>query len=213
MVPIKAQDKIIPFIDSKRKGANMASKNNTNAGDQLTTIINADKCTCYPCMTLYMLDSTYTKGLADRLVENNIRGLYSLARPTEPIVDNAVKQAAGLFVAKFGAELSVFGALLYFAQYLTDHKNSYGQFDLMDMLRQYPKSFLPKWRQRQGLKRQKETQRTEGCKETGKAALYTYLRREYVAKGIDIRTSQLVQHLSLPEKELQFIESGEPLIL
>ena len=176
-------------------------------------IINAGKCTCYSYMTLHMLDRTYTEGLADRLVENNIRGLYSLARPTEPIIDNAVRQAAALFVAKFGAELSAFATLLYFAQYLTDHKNSYGQFDLMDVLRQCPKSFLPKWRQRLGQQKHKDSLQQEGCKETGKAALYTYLRHEYVDKGIDIRTSPLVRHLSLSEKELQFIESGEPLII
>ena len=176
-------------------------------------VINANKCTCYSYMTLRMLDRTYSDGLADRLVENNMRGIYSLTRPTEPINDNAVRQAAGLFVAKFGAELSVFGALLYFAQYLTDHKNSYGQFDLMDVLKQCNKSFLPKWMQRLGQIKQKETRQEEGCKETGKAALYTYLCREYVAKGIDIRTSPLVQHLSLSENELQFIESCEPLPL
>ena len=176
-------------------------------------IANANKCTQYSYMTLNMLDRTYSPGLADRLVENNIRGIFSLARPIEAINDNAVKQAAALFVGKFGAELSAFGALLYFAEYLTDHKNSYGQFDLIDVLRQCNKSFLPKWRQRLGQQKQKETRQSEGSKETGKAALYTYLRREYVAKGIDIRNSPLVQHLSLSESELKFIESGEPLPL
>ena len=83
----------------------------------------------------------------------------------------------------------------------------------MDVLRQCSKSFLPKWRQRLGQMKQKEARQMEGFKETGKAALYTYLQREYVAKGIDIRTSPLVQHLSLSEKELKFIESCEPLLL
>lgn len=164
-------------------------------------------------MTLNLLDRTYSEGLADRLVENNIRGLYSLARPTEPINDMAVRQAAGLFVGKFGAELSAFGTLLYFAEYLTDHKNSYGQFDLIDVLRQCSKSFLPQWRRRLGQQKQEATREDDGCKETGKAALYTYLRRKYVAKGIDLRTSTLVRLLSLSEEELKFIESGEPLPL
>ena len=176
-------------------------------------IANANKCTCCSYMTLSMLNSTYSDGLAERLVENNMRGIYSMARPIDSINDNAVRQATGLFVGKFGAELSVFGALLYFAQYLTDHKNSYGQFDLMDVLRQCNKSFLPKWRQRLGQLKLKEARHMEGFKETGKAALYTYLQREYVEKGIDIRTSPLVQHLSLSEIELKIIESSEPLPL
>ena len=62
-------------------------------------------------------------------------------------------------------------------------------------------------------KKQEATREDDGCKETGKAALYTYLRREYVAKGIDLRTSTLVRLLSLSEEELKFIESGEPLPL
>lgn len=174
---------------------------------------NTDKCTCYAYMTLNLLDRTYSEGLAKQLVENNIRGLYSFAKPNESIIDNVVKQAAGNFVSRYGKELSVFGTLLYFAQYPTDHKNSYGQFDLMDILKQCSKSFLPKWRQLLGKYKEKETDMEKGCKEKGTPALYTYLRREYVAKGIDIRTTSLVQHLSLSEKELQFIESGEPLTL
>ena len=176
-------------------------------------IANADKCTCHPCMTLYLLDRTYSEGLAIRLVENNIRGLYSFARPNEPIIDNVVKRVAELFVAKYGSELSVFGTLLYFAQYITDHKSSYGQFDLVDVLKQCSKSFLPKWRQRLGKAKEKEAKLEEGCREAGTAALYTYLRQEYVAKGIDIRTAPIVKLFKFTEKELQFIESGEPLQL
>ncbi|MBO4850986.1 MAG: hypothetical protein J5529_08825 [Prevotella sp.] len=174
-------------------------------------LANADKCTCYSYMTLKLLDSTYSEGLANRLVENNIRGIYSLAKPAEPIIDNAVRRVAELFVAKYGSELSVFGALLYFAQYITDHKSTYGQFDMIDVLRQCAKSFLPKWRQRIGKVKERDTNQEEGSKERGMAALYTYLRQEYVAKGIDIRTSPIVKCFKLPEKELQFIESGEPL--
>ncbi|MBR6978367.1 MAG: hypothetical protein IKH88_00860 [Prevotella sp.] len=172
---------------------------------------NTDKCTCYPYMTLHLLNCSYSEGLARQLVENNIMGLFTFAKSSEFINENVVQQAAENFVSRYGKELSVFGALLYFAQYPTDHKSSYGQFDLMDILRQCAKSFLPKWRLMLGNIKEKETVRDKGCKETGRAALYTYLRREYVAKGIDIRTSPLVQRLPLSEKELQFIESCEPM--
>ena len=100
-----------------------------------------------------------------------------------------------------------------FAKYLTDYKSSYGQFDLVDVLRQCGKQFVPKWRDRLGRLRERENKLSEGFCEVGIAALYTYLRREYVAKGIDIRTSPVVLLSSLTEKDLKFIESGEPLLL
>ena len=39
-------------------------------------------------MTLRMLDRTYSDGLADQQVDNNIRGIYSLTKPTAPINDS-----------------------------------------------------------------------------------------------------------------------------
>ena len=76
------QDVLIYFSPAKWKAA----------------IANANKCTCYSYMTLSMLNSTYSDGLAERLVENNMRGIYSMTRPIDSINDNAVRQAAGLFV-------------------------------------------------------------------------------------------------------------------
>ena len=176
-------------------------------------VAHADKCTVFPYMTLQMLDLIYCEGLAVRMVENNLRGIFSLARPQEPIYDFAVRQAAQLFVAKFGTELSAYATLLYFGQYLTDYKSSYGQFDLIDVLRQCGKAFIPKWRTRLGHHLQNAKKAQEGFCEVGKAALYTYLRHEYVDKGINVRTSPVVRLSSLTEKEIRFIESGEPLLL
>ena len=173
-------------------------------------IANADKSTVFPEMTLKLLDATYSEGLSVRIVQNNMHGLYTLGRPHEPIFDTAMHQAAMLFVGKYGAELSVFGTLLYFSQYLTNHKSTYVQIDLVDVLRQCDKSFLPQWRKRLAQKENKVMD-FEQCRETGKAALYTFLRREYVDKGIDLRTSPIVQLGSFTEQTLRFIESGEPL--
>ena len=176
-------------------------------------VANANKCTAFPNMTLQLLDLIYNEGISARLVENNINGIFSLVRLHEPINDTAVKNISQLFVAKYGTELSVFSTLLYFGQYITDYKNSYGQFDLVDVLRQCGKCFVPKWRARLGRLREKEAKESEGFCEVGIAALYTYLRNEYVAKGIDIRTSPYVKQSSMTEEELKFIESSEPLPL
>ena len=173
-------------------------------------IANADKATVFPEMTLKMLDTTYSKGLAQRVVDNNIRGLYSLGRPHEPIIGTAVQQSAQLFVAKYGTELSVFGTLLYFAQYLIDYKSVYGQFDLVDVLRQCGKAFLPVWLKRMGRLQRGKSESVE-CVETGKAALHSYLRREYLDKGRDLSESNIVRFGFISKKEIRFIESGEVL--
>ena len=175
-------------------------------------LANADKAPAFSEMTLRLLDTTYSEGLAARIIDNNIRGLYALGRPYEPVNIMAVNQTAALFVGKYGTELSVFGTLLYFAQYLTNHKGTNGQFDLVDVLRQCERSFLPQWRKRLA-KKENESKVKKQCRETGVPALYTYLRGEYVAKGIDIRTAPIVQLCSFDEKTLRFIESGEPLPL
>ena len=102
--------------------------------------------------------------------------------------------------------------LLFFADYLTEYRSSYGQFDLPDILRSCGKSFLPKWLERIGRK-EAQANMHEGFVETGRPALYRYLRREYVSKGIDMRTSPIIMHGIFSEKELKFIESGEELPL
>ncbi len=168
-------------------------------------VANAKQCSAFPQMTLQLLDLTYSPGLAARLVENNIRGLFSLARPTEPINDDAVGQTAQLFVARYATELSVFSALLYFAQYLTDYKASYAQFDLVDVLRQCGKQFLPQWRAHLD-RQERQAHDDEPRKEVGKAALLRYLRQEYVERGIDVRTAPLVSRGFVSEALLQQIQ-------
>ena len=172
---------------------------------------NPSKCMMLPSVTLAMVDRIYDKTVAFHVVVNNIIGLYTVTRPREPHYKDAIELTARLFVGKYGTQLSIFGMLLFFADYLTEYKSSFGQFDLPDVLRTCGKTFLPKWLERLGRK-ERQTNRKEGFEEVGKAALYRYLRREYVGKGIDIRTSPIVIHGCLTEKELKFIESGEEMV-
>lgn len=160
-----------------------------------------------------MMDDVYgSKGTAKIIVKENLRGLFSLAEPKEAINESAVDMTAGMFVAKYGAELSVFGMLYYFANYLTEYKSSYGRFDMQDVLRQCQKQYIPWWRNRLG--RLEDANRQSGATEqTGKAALWAYLRREYVGKGRDVRESALYQYGRITEKECQMIESGEEIAL
>lgn len=160
-----------------------------------------------------MLDELYgSRGLAKRLVYNNLVGMFKLAEPREPLNESSIEMTAGMFVAKYGAELSVFGMMYYFASYLTEYKSSYGRFDMQDVLRQCGRAYLPWWRNRMGRLEDARSQREEEG-QRGKAALWAYLRREYVGKGRDVRESALYQYGRITEKECQMIESGEEIVL
>ncbi|MBR6899766.1 MAG: hypothetical protein IKN29_05690 [Bacteroidales bacterium] len=163
-------------------------------------------------VTLSMIDYLYRPGLAETIVTNNIIGLFTITRPREPLYKDAIQLTAQQFVGRFGSQLSIFGMLLYFANYLTEYKNSYSQFDLTDVLRQCSKMFLPRWRDRLGLMERHRQRYNERCEETGHAALIRYLRREYIAKGEDVRKAPVVVRGKISEEELRFIESGEELI-
>ena len=175
-------------------------------------VANPSKCLAFPSVTLAMIDRIYREGLSYNIVVNNIVGIFTITRPREPLYKEAIELTAKQFVGKFGAELSVFGMFLFFADYLTEYKSSYGQFDLTDLLRQCKKAFLPQWRARLG-RQERQAKSDEGCKEVGKPALFRYLRREYIDRGIDVRTAPLVAYGLLSEAEIQQIESGEELPL
>ena len=147
----------------------------------------------FPEVTLGMLDKIYRDGLAVSIVKTNLVGLFSVTRPRDPICVQTIELTAQLFVGKYGAELSVYGMLHFFATYLTDSKSSYGQFDLTDVLRQCGKTYLPGWRARiaRAERVAEEAPRTPGKRLTGLPALVASLQREYVDKGIDMRTSPL----------------------
>ena len=173
-------------------------------------LANRAACLGFGMVTLNFIKLFYGESIAQQIVKNNLVGLYTVARPREILSDQALNLAAGLFVGKFGNDLSIFGALYYFASYLTTYRNSFATFDLQDVLRQCDQKFMPQWRTsiHRNERRQPENQGTE---ETGRAALFTYLRREYVAKGRDVRESNIYKVGALAEEDIPLVESMEPL--
>ena len=171
---------------------------------------NKGKCLDFSMVTLSILRYFYSNDIAVQIVKNNLVGLYTVARPHEFINEQALNLTAGLFVGKCGRELSVFGMLYYFASYLTTYRNSYTSFDLQDVLRQCDQKFLPQWRS-SVQRNMRNKQEHEKAEETDRAALYNYLRREYVAKGRDVRESNIYWAGVLEEDEIPLIESMEPL--
>lgn len=163
----------------------------------------------YPNVSLRMLDDVYGKGTAQLMCKGNLRGIFMLAEPREPVNEQAMAMTSEMLVSKHGAEVSVFGMFYYFAVYLTDYKGSYGRFDLQDVIRQLGKAFLPWWRSRLGRMEDgnKMAQKQSGLQ--GKEAMMAYLRREYVEKGRDIRESALYDHGYISDGEIERIKRGE----
>ena len=172
------------------------------------TILNhREMSVLYPSVTLRLLEEYYITGTAKYIVCNNIIGVLSFSRPTEEFDHDAIGMAAELFVGKYGTDITPYGVLDYFANYMMEYKNSYAQFDLQDLLRQCGKVFLPQWQKRFRLEQDPDTELL--CKEVGIPALYRYLRKEYVALGKDVRESAVYKSGIITEKEIPFIESGE----
>lgn len=175
---------------------------------------NPKRSTEFPSVTLRTLDKLYRDGLAVSIVKNNLVGLFTVTRPRDPLCVQAIELTAKMFVGKYGSELSVYGMQYFFATYLTDIKSSFSQFDLTDVLRQCGKAYMSKWREK--VDRVMQSQNAEGRqrqekKLTGLPALVAYFKREYVDKGIDIRTSPLFNAEILKGTELEYIinEAGK----
>ncbi len=110
-------------------------------------IAKADELANTPCPTLAQIDEVYNcEGLALSLVVAQFRGIHALSGTREPFNENACRMIAELFFAKYGYQSTVFSLLAYFAAYISDFKVSYAQFDMQDILTQYGRKFLPRWR-------------------------------------------------------------------
>lgn len=151
------------------------------------------ECVTYPCITLKRVDMVYeVMGVAQTIIRNLIVGVYSMSTAREPMSQDAVNNAAGLFVAKFGGECTLYGAMLYFGNYLTEYKSSYAQFDVQDILQQYGKKFVPWWRARLSRAANEETQRKVISGPHGQEALKLYVRAE-IEVGRDLKGGFLYQ--------------------
>lgn len=168
---------------------------------------HVEKSLLYPHVTLRLLEEYYISGTAKAIVCNNLIGILSISKPTEGFNREAIERAAELFVGKYGTDITPYGVLHYFANYLMEYKNTYSQFDLQDLLRQCGKSFLPRWQAR--LCQTQQPALETSCKETGLPAMYHYLRKEYLARGKDIRESAIYKYGTLTDEQLEFIMSGE----
>lgn len=132
-----------------------------------------------PSVTLRQLDMIHGAGTAARLVANQITGICSSTNSRDVLRQDALTQNSEMFVAKYGHECTLNAMMLYFANYPLEYKSSYGQFDIVDILQQFGKKFLPWWRMRQQPVKPREQQ--TGGRPVGRDALLRYLADEFLS--------------------------------
>lgn len=105
-----------------------------------------DQCFEAPEMMLGDIDEYYGTGVALELIRNQMVGVYTISTAKTMYDSNAMNIAADLFISKYGKQCCMYALMLYFGNYLTEYKSSYGQFDMQDILQMFSKKFLPWWR-------------------------------------------------------------------
>ena len=169
------------------------------------------ECATYPCVTLRQVDKVYgIEGVGKSIVRTLITGVYSMSTTREQMPKEAADNAAGLFVAKYGNECTLYALMVYFGNYLTEYKSTYAQFDVQDILQQYHKKFLPRWRMKLGEENQQiQTNRKDEI--NGLEALKLYIRNN-IMNGDDLRTGYLYKNGtitdSMIEEEQMAIKAG-----
>lgn len=150
-------------------------------------IAHTNDCIMNPCVTLLQVDAAYSApGTAQNITAGMFVGLYSMTTAKEPYNQQAANLAAELFVAKYGNECTLYGIMLYFANYLTEYKSSFAQYDVQDILQQFPKKFVPWWRLRLSECSEQPKQISEAGQPKGKDALPVMLRnRLYNGESVE----------------------------
>lgn len=163
-----------------------------------------------PCILLGHLDMIYhINGAAQAIVTRQLSALYTMAMAKEIYNPSVLDTAASSFLSSNGMRCSMYGMMAYFGGYMTDYKQSTALFDISDILRSFKTRFMPVWSRLQEKPASKSC--VDSTEQTGKAAMWSYLRREYVAKGRSIRESALYSHGYISEKDVKAIETGEEL--
>lgn len=136
--------------------------------------------TKWPQVTLSQIDSIYqTKGLAEYFATLLFTAIYAQGNGGVSCNQEVAKMQAGLFLAEYGRECSMFDYMLYMGTYRSKYKPDYiSNGDLSDIIKRFPEYMKHKGNIMEAHKQQPKTEtRTSNNKLVGKAALEYYLRK------------------------------------
>lgn len=136
--------------------------------------------TKWPQVTLSQIDSIYqTKGLAEYFATLLFTAIYAQGNGGVSCNQEVAKMQAGLFLAEYGNQCSMYDYMLYMGTYRSKYKPDYiSNGDLSDIIKRFPEYMKHKGNIMEAHKQQPKTEtRTSNNKLVGKAALEYYLRK------------------------------------
>lgn len=135
--------------------------------------------TKWPQVSLSQIDSIYqTKGLAEYFTTLLFTTIYAQGNGGASCNQEVAKMQAGIFLAQYGNQCSMFDYMLYMGTYRSKYKPDYiSNGDLSDIIKRFPEYMKHKGNVREMHKPQPKTEaRTSDNKElVGAAALEAYL--------------------------------------
>lgn len=136
--------------------------------------------TKWPQVSLSQIDSIYqTKGLAEYFATLLFTAIYAQGNGGVSCNQEVAKMQAGLFLAEYGNQCSMFDYMLYMGTYRSKYKPDYvSNGDLSNIIKRFPEYMKHKALIMEAHKPQPKTEtRTSNNKLVGKAALEYYLRK------------------------------------
>lgn len=136
--------------------------------------------TKWPQVTLTQIDDVYqTEDLASYFATLLFTAIYAQGNGGTSCNQEVAKMQAGIFLAQYGNQCSMFDYMLYMGTYRSKYKPDYvSNGDLSDIIKRFPDYLKHKGSMREAHKPQPKTEaRTSNNKPVGKEALEIYLKR------------------------------------
>lgn len=136
--------------------------------------------TKWPQVTLAQIDDVYqTEDLASYFATLLFTAIYAQGNGGTSCNQEVAKMQAGIFLAQYGNQCSMFDYMLYMGTYRSKYKPDYiSNGDLSDIIKRFPDYLKHKGSMREAHKPQPKTEaRTSNNKPVGKEALEIYLKR------------------------------------
>lgn len=168
--------------------------------------------TKWPQVTLSQIDSIYqTKGLAEYFATLLFTTIYAQGNGGVSCNQEVAKMQAGLFLAEYGNQCSMFDYMLYMATYRSKYKPDYvSNGDLSDIIKRFPEYMKHKGNIMEAHKPQPKTEaRTSEKEPVGIADLEKYLIRA-AKRGDNLFESALLGSVFTKEHAQELMDKYAP---
>lgn len=168
--------------------------------------------TKWPQVSLSQIDSIYqTKGLAEYFATLLFTAIYAQGNGGVSCNQEVAKMQAGLFLAEYGNQCSMFDYMLYMGTYRSKYKPDYvSNGDLSDIIKRFPEYLKHKALVMEAHKPQPQTEtRTSEKEPVGIAGLEKYLIRA-AKRGDNLFESPLLGGVFTKEHAQELMDKYAP---